>query len=90
MSEILFRYRIKNEIDISKGLFILTLISDSYILYKYDGKKHKTVSREKAGREKLLHKNKKEMKGAMHEIRRDRVFLTKLQIKQQINSDEKR
>ncbi|XP_033318216.1 nucleolar protein 14 homolog [Bombus bifarius] len=43
MSEILLECRIKNEIDISKDLFILTLILDSYILYKYDGKKQKTV-----------------------------------------------
>ena len=56
----------------------------------YDGKKHKTMSKEKAEREKLLHKYKKEMKGAMREIRRDRAFLTKLQIKQQIKSDEER
>ncbi|XP_003397298.2 nucleolar protein 14 homolog [Bombus terrestris] len=56
----------------------------------YDGKKHKTMSKEKAEREKLLHKYKKEMKGAIREIRRDRVFLTKLQIKQQIKSDEER
>ncbi|XP_076761645.1 nucleolar protein 14 homolog l(3)07882 [Xylocopa sonorina] len=56
----------------------------------YDGKKHKTMSREKAEREKLLHKYKKEMKGAIREIRRDRAFLAKLQIKQQIKSDEER
>lgn len=48
------------------------------------------MSKEKAEREKLLHKYKKEMKGAIREIRRDRVFLTKLQIKQQIKSDEER
>ncbi|CAK9823662.1 Nucleolar protein 14 homolog [Anthophora retusa] len=56
----------------------------------YDGKKHKPMSKEKAEREKLLHKYKKEMKGAMREIRRDRVFLAKVQIKQQIKSDEER
>lgn len=56
----------------------------------YDGKKHRTVSKEKAEREKLLHKYKKEMKGAVREIRRDRAFLAKLQIKQQIKNDEER
>ncbi|XP_017893239.1 nucleolar protein 14 homolog [Ceratina calcarata] len=56
----------------------------------YDGKKHRTTSKEKAEREKLLHKYKKEMKGAVREIRRDRAFLAKLQIKQQIKSDEER
>lgn len=48
------------------------------------------MSKEKAEREKLLHKYKKEMKGAIREIRRDRTFLAKLQIKQQIKSDEDR
>ncbi|KAF3421845.1 hypothetical protein E2986_01393 [Frieseomelitta varia] len=56
----------------------------------YDSKKHKPMSKEKAEREKLLHKYKKEMKGAMREIRRDRTFLAKLQIKQQIKNDEER
>ncbi|XP_076230915.1 nucleolar protein 14 homolog l(3)07882 [Calliopsis andreniformis] len=56
----------------------------------YDGKKHKSASKEKAEKEKLLHKYKKEMKGAIREIRRDRSFLAKLQIKQQIKSDEER
>ncbi|XP_047352616.1 nucleolar protein 14 homolog [Vespa velutina] len=56
----------------------------------YDGKKHKPMSKEKAEREKLLHKYKKEMKGAIREIRKDRAFLSKLQIKQQIKSDTER
>ncbi|XP_076625217.1 nucleolar protein 14 homolog l(3)07882 [Colletes latitarsis] len=56
----------------------------------YDGKRHKTMSKEKAEREKLLHKYKKEMKGAVREIRRDRAFIAKLQIKQQIKNDEER
>ncbi|KAF7403186.1 hypothetical protein HZH68_005980 [Vespula germanica] len=56
----------------------------------YDGKKHKPMSKEKAEREKLLHKYKKEMKGAIREIRKDRAFLSKLQIKQQIKNDTER
>ncbi|KAK2584541.1 hypothetical protein KPH14_006910 [Odynerus spinipes] len=56
----------------------------------YDGKRHKSMSKEKAEKEKLLHKYKKEMKGAIREIRRDRAFLSKLQIKQQIKSDTER
>ena len=56
----------------------------------YDFKKHKTTSKEKAEKEKLLHKYKKEMKGAVREIRRDRTFLAKLKIKQQLKSDEER
>ncbi|KAI4501174.1 hypothetical protein M0802_003547 [Mischocyttarus mexicanus] len=56
----------------------------------YDGKKHKPMSKVKAEREKLLHKYKKETKGAIREIRRDTAFLSKLQIKQQIKSDIER
>lgn len=56
----------------------------------YDGKKPRPMSKEKAEREKLLHKYKKEMKGAMREIRRDRSFLAKLKIKEQIKSDDER
>lgn len=57
---------------------------------RYDDKRHKPMSKERAEREKLLHKYKKEKKGAMREIRRDRTFLAKIQIKQQIKNDEER
>jgi len=56
----------------------------------YDGKKHRPMSREKADREKMLHKIKKETKSAVREVRRDRAFLAKVQIKQQIKSDVER
>ncbi|XP_024936270.1 nucleolar protein 14 homolog isoform X2 [Cephus cinctus] len=56
----------------------------------YDGKRHKPMSKEKAEREKLLHKYKREMKGAIREVRKDRAFLAKVQIKQQIKSDAER
>ncbi|OAD53158.1 Nucleolar protein 14 like protein [Eufriesea mexicana] len=56
----------------------------------YDAKKHKSMSKDKAERGKLLHKYKKEMKGAIREIRRDRAFIAKLQIKEQIKSDKER
>lgn len=57
---------------------------------RYDGKHHKPMSKEKAEKEKLLHKYKREHKGAIREIRRDRDFLTKVQIAQQIKSDADR
>lgn len=60
------------------------------IMTIYDGKKHKLMSREKAEREKLLHKYKREFKGAIREIRRDRDFLAKVQIAQQVKSDAER
>jgi len=48
------------------------------------------MSKEKAEREKLLHKYKKEFKGAIREIRKDRNFLAKVQIAEQIKSDAER
>lgn len=57
---------------------------------RYDGKRHKSISREKMEKEKLLHKYKREFKGAIREIRRDRDFLAKVQIGQQIKSDAER
>lgn len=38
----------------------------------------------------MLHKIKKETKSAIREVRRDRAFLAKVQIKQQIKSDTER
>ncbi|XP_077258376.1 nucleolar protein 14 homolog l(3)07882 [Temnothorax americanus] len=60
------------------------------IMPVYDGKRHKSMSKEKAEKEKLLHKYKREFKGARREIRRDRDFLAKVQIGQQIKSDVER
>ncbi|GLV32750.1 lethal (3) 07882 [Carabus blaptoides fortunei] len=56
----------------------------------YDYKKHRPMSKEKAEREKLLHKYKKETKGALREIRRDKAFLGRVKIKQQLQSDIER
>ncbi|KAF7272717.1 hypothetical protein GWI33_014529 [Rhynchophorus ferrugineus] len=56
----------------------------------YDGKRHKTQSREKAEREKLVQKLKKESKGALREIRRDKSFLARVKINRQIQSDKER
>lgn len=64
------------------------------IFYVYffsrDGKNRKYTSKAKAEEEKLRYKLKKETKGAIREIRRDAAFLSKVQIKQQIRSDEER
>jgi nucleolar protein 14 len=40
------------------------------------------MGKERQEREKLLHKYKREMKGAIREIRRDKSFLAKLKLKQ--------
>ncbi|XP_046383627.1 nucleolar protein 14 homolog [Ischnura elegans] len=56
----------------------------------FDGRKRRIMSREKAEREKLLHKYKKEMKGAIREIRRDRDFLAKVKVKETLRNDMQR
>lgn len=46
----------------------------------YDAKKHKVQSKEKAERDKLIYKLKKEKKGAMREIRRDKAYLGRVKL----------
>ncbi|KAF7992349.1 hypothetical protein HCN44_001674 [Aphidius gifuensis] len=53
----------------------------------YDGKRYRPMSKEKAEHEKLVHKVKREMKGAIREVRRDAAFIAKVQIQGQIKSD---
>lgn len=53
-------------------------------IFRYDGKRHKAQSKEKAELQKLQHKLKKERKGALREIRRDNTFLGRVKIQQQI------
>ncbi|XP_021939078.1 nucleolar protein 14 homolog [Zootermopsis nevadensis] len=48
----------------------------------FDGRKRRPMGRERQEHEKLLHKYKREMKGAIREIRRDKSFLAKLKLKQ--------
>lgn len=55
-----------------------------------DGKQHRPISKEKQEKEKLLHRYKRERKGALREIRKDRDFLAKIRIKQQLQSDAER
>lgn len=51
----------------------------------FDGyRKHQVTSKVKAEREKLMHKFKREKKGAIREIRRDNEFLKKFKLKRQI------
>lgn len=45
---------------------------------------HRNKSRDKAERDKLLHKLKREKKGALREIRRDKDFLGRIKVQQQI------
>ncbi|XP_060076896.1 nucleolar protein 14-like [Ylistrum balloti] len=52
--------------------------------------KQKSSSKQLNEKQKLLHKYKKEMKGAMREIRKDNQFLARKQLKDQIERDEER
>lgn len=51
---------------------------------RVEGKKRKNISEEKAEHQKLLAKYKREMKGALREIRRDNSFLSKVKLRNQI------
>lgn len=49
-----------------------------------DRKKKKTGSKEENEKEKMKHKFKKELKGAMREIRKDTQFLSRHQLNEQM------
>ncbi|XP_023701640.1 nucleolar protein 14 [Cryptotermes secundus] len=56
----------------------------------FDGRKRQPMGKVRQEREKLLHKYKREMKGAIREIRRDRSFLAKLKLKHTLQNDMER
>ncbi|XP_062126634.1 nucleolar protein 14 homolog [Drosophila sulfurigaster albostrigata] len=56
----------------------------------YDDKRRPKMSKQKEERAKLLHKIKREKKGAIREIRRDTAFVQDLKLKQQLQSDKER
>jgi nucleolar protein 14 len=56
----------------------------------FDGKKRRPMGKARQEREKLLHKYKREMKGAVREIRRDKSFLAKLKLKETLQNDMER
>ena len=53
-----------------------------FCVCRFDGKKRRPMGKARQEREKLLHKYKREMKGAIREIRRDKSFLAKLKFKE--------
>ncbi|XP_056004719.1 nucleolar protein 14-like isoform X2 [Ostrea edulis] len=55
-----------------------------------DRKKKKTGSKEENEKEKMKHKFKKELKGAMREIRKDTQFLSRQQLNEQMERDAER
>ncbi|CAD6994280.1 unnamed protein product [Ceratitis capitata] len=56
----------------------------------YDDKRRPRLTKEKEERAKLVHKIRRETKGAIREIRRDTEFLQKMRLDQQIKSDMER
>lgn len=52
--------------------------------YSFEGRKKRVGSKEKLEREKLQHKIKREMKGAIREIRKDNAFIAREKLKEQI------
>ncbi|XP_005175928.2 nucleolar protein 14 homolog [Musca domestica] len=56
----------------------------------YDDKRRPKLSKEKEEKVKMVHKIKRETKGAIREIRRDTEFLQKIRIQQQLQSDKER
>nr|XP_014100713.2 nucleolar protein 14 homolog [Bactrocera oleae] len=56
----------------------------------YDDKRRPRLTKDKEERVKLIHKLRRETKGAIREIRRDTEFLQKMRIEQQIQSDLER
>ena len=58
---------------------------DNVSSVSFEGKKKRVGSKEKQERDKLQHKLKREMKGAIREIRKDNSFLARQQLKEQID-----
>lgn len=51
---------------------------------RFDGKKKRVGSKEKLEKQRLLHKYKRERKGAMREIRKDAQFLARQKLNERI------
>ncbi|XP_013110537.2 nucleolar protein 14 homolog [Stomoxys calcitrans] len=56
----------------------------------YDDKRRPKLSKDKEEKVKLVHRIRRETKGAIREIRRDTEFLQKMRIQQQLQSDKER
>lgn len=50
---------------------------------RIDGQSFRTTSQAKQERDKLLHEYKREMKGALREIRKDRSFIARVKVSEQ-------
>lgn len=52
-------------------------------MFRIEGRSFRTVSQAKLEKEKLMHQYKKEMKGALREIRKDKNFLARVKMSEQ-------
>lgn len=57
---------------------------------RFDGRKKRHGTRDFIEKQRLLHKHKKEMKGARREIRKDNRFLARQQLQEQLEKDTER
>ena len=53
--------------------------------FRFEGRKKRVGSKEKQEQDKLQHKLKREMKGAIREIRKDNAFIAREKLKEQIS-----
>ena len=77
---------------ISKNNFkkIITVIFNFHFIWfrSFEGRKKRVGSKEKQEQDKLQHKIKREMKGAIREIRKDNAFIAREKLKEQIDRYE--
>ncbi len=52
--------------------------------HRFDGRKKRIGSKEQLEKQKLMHKYRREMKGAMREIRKDAQFLARERLNERI------
>ncbi|CAH1782802.1 unnamed protein product [Owenia fusiformis] len=57
---------------------------------RFDARKKRAGTREENESQRLIHKHKKELKGAVREIRKDAQFLSRVQLKEKLDRDQER
>lgn len=70
-----------NSCNIEYAIAIFTYL---YCSISFEGRKKRVGSKEKQEHDKLQHKIKREMKGAIREIRKDNAFIAREKLKEQI------
>ena len=60
------------------------MINVTWFLCRFDGRKKRSGSKEQLEKQRLVHRHKREMKGAIREIRKDAQFLAKQKLNDKI------